>query len=805
MAAPVWLLSVDLQAKTATFTTGLADAAKAARGSFKDIKEGAAEAGGETGFSMMEARHSVMMLGEEFGIHLPRALAGFIAGLGPLGPALEAAFPFLAIAGLATLLLEHLSKMHEAGEKLAADQISFGTAAQNAFNALDEKLVQAKIRADELRNDHLGALKLQLEMIDHQSLSELIHSFDELGKAADEEMKGLESHWYTFGIGSDGANHALKEFGLEYRSLAAEGKGEEASGLLHGTLDQAKKILAFQKEGKDNSGTFSGPKEGADISKVWEAKNGLKATGVGWTEKEVQAQEQLVAALTKQVGIEERVAALKKQDDDNANKATANKGEAQASSAARQAAESMLRIGQQNIAAERAAADAQLTIHRASLEARLASDIDFAGRERDTQLAGNQAQVAALDKSGNDYSNQLKGLKEKALEITSEYDTKVAELAAKSATEENARNVTALQQGEREKIEAARQGSAERLAAIDAGIKQEQAANLQDTNFYRELLNQRVETLRQQTEEENKLRAEAAKEGADSDEKMGALSIAAEKQQMALEDSAHRVSAQQRIAEESRMANEEFANKMAALEREAAGLDKSGKDYENKLVQLQNHEKQLVKEHANELAEIKIRAEEESNQRILAAENRRNDAIARGLSQSIMGHQTWAKMVTNLGDQVVSGMLQNAIKSMLTDDMTKERDAAHAARKAYNIGIGIGGPAGMVLGPTFAAAAFAGVMAFNSGTDAVPGIGNTDSVAARLTPGEGVVPGGVMDGLRKMARDGGFSNGGTTQHLHYHPTYHVHTIDGDGMQDALEKNSHVVTKHIENTLRRMNK
>src|SRR6185503_869203 len=112
MAQPVWVLSVDLQAKTAVFQSGLADAAKAARGSFKDISQGAKEAGGETGYSMMEARHSVMMLGEEFGLRMPRALSGFIAGLGPVGPALEAAFPFLAIIGLAALFIEHLNKLH---------------------------------------------------------------------------------------------------------------------------------------------------------------------------------------------------------------------------------------------------------------------------------------------------------------------------------------------------------------------------------------------------------------------------------------------------------------------------------------------------------------------------------------------------------------------------------------------------------------------------------------------------------------------------------------------------------------------
>ena len=213
MAQPVWVLSVDLQTKTATFQTGMADAAKSARGAFQDIKQGAGEMGGATEYSMMEARHSVMILGEEFGVHLPRALTSFIASIGPLGGALEAAFPFLALSRVgATLLIEHLTKMHEAGEKLTDDQVNFGTACQNSFNVLQDKLIQSQIKSDELRNDHLGALKLQLDLIDKQSMGELVHSFEEVAKAADVVMKDLQGKWYTFGVGSDGASHALEQF-----------------------------------------------------------------------------------------------------------------------------------------------------------------------------------------------------------------------------------------------------------------------------------------------------------------------------------------------------------------------------------------------------------------------------------------------------------------------------------------------------------------------------------------------------------------------------------------------------------------
>lgn len=224
MAQPVWVLSVDLQTKTATFQTGLADAAKSARSSFSDIKGGAGEMGSSVGYSMGEARHGVMLLGEEFGVHLPRALTTFIAGLGPVGMAMSAAFPFLAILVGATLLVEHLEKMREAGEKLTEDQLKFGTAVNSAWNTLDQKLIQAQIRSDELRKDHLGALTHQLDLIDHQSMEELVHSFDTVAKAADVVMKELEGHWYTWGKGSEGAKHALDDFQAHYNNLLSTGK-----------------------------------------------------------------------------------------------------------------------------------------------------------------------------------------------------------------------------------------------------------------------------------------------------------------------------------------------------------------------------------------------------------------------------------------------------------------------------------------------------------------------------------------------------------------------------------------------------
>ena len=795
---------MDLQTKTATFQSGLSDAAKSARGAFSQIKEGSGDMGRAVSGNMMEARHGVILLGEEFGIHLPRGVTTFLASIGPVGAAMEAAFPFLAIAVGATILIEHLMAMHAAGVKLTEDQGKFGTAANNAFNQLDAKLIQAQIRSDELKNDHLGALKLQLELIDKTSMDELVHSFEEVAKTADVVMKGLAGHWYTFGIGSEGAKAALDAFQDKYNALLSTHKdadADQASNLLSGTLKTAQEVLAAQETIAANRKSGDGP---TDESHAAEQTLALHKASLTVTGAEIAAQQQLVEALNRQGAAEQEIAAIKKQDGANAKTAAHKTMSAQASGGERAAAEAQTRIAQQGLAAARSVAEAQLTIKRASVAERLAVDLDFLNREYAINEAGNAAQIGALDRMAADYPNALKALHEKALELTATHNAQMIEAQSKASVEQAAKDLTAVEQSEREKIEATQKGSDARLAAINAAIRAEETAGLEDTNYYRDLLNQRVQFTEAATEDQAKLIQEAGKESADNAEKTAALTEAAEKNANALADSSRRTSAEKRAAQETQAANTAFGVKLRGMENEAAALDKSGADYSNKLKQIQDKETQLIQAHENEITALKDKAEEERNARIMAAESRMTDSLASGLSKSIMGHENWSRMVVSLGDQAVSGMIENSIKIMLQQDKERLGDARKAATSAFTTGEKIGGPAGPILGPVFAAAAFAGVMAFQAG-GIVPGVGTGDIVPAMLTPGEGVVPKGVMAGLSDLAKAGGMGGGGHTTVVHVRPTYHVNTVDGDGMQDALEKHTGLLTKHFEGALRRMNK
>jgi hypothetical protein len=636
---------------------------------------------------------------------------------------MEAAFPFLAIIVGATLLLEHLSKMREEGAKLTESQVQFGTTVSTVLGNLDAKLLEAGIRTDELNHNHLAALNKQLELIDHQSMNELVQAFNVVSKAADVTFAQLKTSWYQFGAGSAGAMAALENFKTEYESLLAQGKDKEANDLLAGTLKSAQRVLDLQKQAKANqmvTGT-GGTAQKGDYNKFEEAKLALQKQGIAFTDKEVAAQESLVGALQAQVSVEDKIAALKAAQKSNAGQVTQDK---------------------------------------------IGGDQDKAARA--------QAQAARQEAEE----------KQKAWEAN--YREAVA----------------ALQENERLKIDATKQGSAARLAAIDSAIKEEESKGLQDTGFYRGLLAERVNIARQMNDEEKKLKAEAGKEAADVDMRMGELANAAKHAQAQLSMSAMRNSEQARIAEEQRFANEDFALKSQHNAKEIAALDQSGKEYENKLKALQDKQTELVREHENQITQIRNRAEEERNARTISAENHMDDAIARSLSGMLSRHESAAKMMIGLGDQIAAGMMETAIKSVLANDFTKESDAAAAARKAYLAGMHFPFPVNIVMGPALAAMAFASVMAFQEG-GLVPGNGTGDIVPARLEPGETVLTKRLTDGLTRQAQDSNSSGGSI--HVHHSPTYHVNTIDGDGIRKTLTDHKEEFAHHVQGELRKLNR
>ncbi len=678
MAAPVFVLSVDLQTKTATFQTGMADAARSAKEAFKGIKQDSAEmadgvedASARTNYSMTEARHGVMMLGEEFGVHLPRGLTTFIASLGPVGAAMEAAFPFLAIILGATLLIEHLVKVGEAAEKAAEAGRTLGDDLDKGIIKAKEGIINAEIEIRKLAGE--PAWDLIAEKIKLQDAEVGIENVQRLDKALQDLLKanGATSNWNPFNWLDHSDDLQAKAKTLK-ESMSGKSQTEQ-TGVLTDVLTMQSKILEQMKGQTDVSAA--------------QLKN--QQAYVDFLKKETE---------------------LIQQQADTA----------------------------------------------------VGADQAKQGKDRESRIKEAEAEQAKL------YETQQRGL-ERRRKAEEEYSKKVVE-AAKKAGEEKEKEAD------------------EELKATDAVSK--------------EMLDQLKERAR--------IGEQLGKEEAEHTKKMAALeqqeTAASTKEMVKL----HRSRSEEVLAAQIAGENADYEAQMQAYKIELGALDQFSKEFQVKKKQIDDREQELTKAHENKITQIRMQAEEERNSRILSAAHRADAEMASGLSKVIEGQESFGKMITSLGQQVATGMLENAMKSIMANDMTKTSDAAAAGRKGWLMGQKFPFPVDLVMAPALAAAAFSAVMAFNEG-GIVPGFGDRDTVPAMLTPGEGVIPRKVMEGLVKAgehqqpesqpghARGGGDSRSGAPSTV-----IHVHAKDADSF---MRSHSQILSKqqHAQNLAHKRNR
>lgn len=656
MAQPVWVLSVDLQAKTATFQTGLAEAARSARSSFQEISSSANEMGNNMGRSTMNVRAGIGLLDNTIrGDHM-RALADLIREYSQTSIVM-AALPFAATAGMIALAasgifaaVQHFRELREEQEKIGNDQTKLGTTINEVWGGLDAKILQAGKQADELRNNHLGALSKELALIDHQSMAELVRELETVAKAADVVFGDLKSHWYTMGIGADGAKHALEQFQTQYDSLIAQGKDKDASDLLRGTRDSAEKVLNAMRDMRNSTsgGGMLGPH--VDYDKYNSAKKTLNGAGVGSTDKEVQAQVALVDALNAQLGVETRIGELKKIDSGNATRSTAMEMSRQSAEAARQAVDSQLKMGESAIAADKATAEARLTISHASVDERVRSEMEFAARERDVQNAANQAQIAALDKMGKDYPNQLKALNEKSLEIEQQYQSQVAGITARGQEAAAQRQLQDIEESIRQQIQSTREGSMARVAAIDAGLKREAALNMQALDSYRELETQRTEAVRKAADEQ--LQQQIATVEAQA--KVKEMQAEHEAQRTRLSPDYDSQSTQARAQFEILAAADIYRVKAEALAKTAALQKQAGESQAKELQATYAKLAELTQQYENQVAEIQEKATSQQGNTQREAVAKMADTYAQGFMSILQGHERFASLMQSMTNRIAS-------------------------------------------------------------------------------------------------------------------------------------------------------
>jgi hypothetical protein len=214
---------------------------------------------------------------------------------------------------------------------------------------------------------------------------------------------------------------------------------------------------------------------------------------------------------------------------------------------------------------------------------------------------------------------------------------------------------------------------------------------------------------------------------------------------------------------------------------------------------------------------------------MIASQKKVADAVASTAAKSIMSGKNMGAAFQQLSKQMATTALTNFMELETIEGRKKLKDAEGSARGAYAgvMKMNLPPPIAFPLAIGAAAAAFAGIMAFGEG-GIVPGVGSSDSVPARLMPGEIILPTDLSKGLQNMATNSRFSGSaqptfnssagihpaiasqalsqsqGRSGHTFVNsPT--VHAVDSEGVDRMLTKHNAVFQRHLTSTLRKMNK
>ncbi len=184
-------VNISLRMSLAQFRQDVRDGTESARNSTRQM---ASEMKGGT----QEAKAAMALLGEEIGVSIPRHLRTFIAQLPGVATALSAAFNSIAVLALIELIVKVVEKVQDLDKRArgaATAWDSLHTEGEKALRAVDVRLLEIQKRLDELKGNHLAALRDTFKLIDAQTLDHLASEFDKIGKKTDEIFLKLRRNW----------------------------------------------------------------------------------------------------------------------------------------------------------------------------------------------------------------------------------------------------------------------------------------------------------------------------------------------------------------------------------------------------------------------------------------------------------------------------------------------------------------------------------------------------------------------------------------------------------------------------------
>jgi hypothetical protein len=170
----------------------------------------AEEAGERTQVAMREARGEVALLGEEFGIHLPRHVRSFIAEIPGVGEALGAAFSATAILFVAQAIVQVSEKL----SKLTADFLIYTDtmkAADSEEARHDQTLQHLKdtLEKDQEALDKFGKSTLELAQMKVAKLTKALEAAKAAANDLKEQAGSTELQYSKWGMAIDAVTSRL--------------------------------------------------------------------------------------------------------------------------------------------------------------------------------------------------------------------------------------------------------------------------------------------------------------------------------------------------------------------------------------------------------------------------------------------------------------------------------------------------------------------------------------------------------------------------------------------------------------------
>jgi Lambda phage tail tape-measure protein (Tape_meas_lam_C) len=226
VSAKVATAYVELVAQTASFKKAMGEAQGLVR-----------ETSAKMRADMTEAKGSIALLGEEVGVHMPRHLRTFVAGLPGVATAMSAAFNAVAVFALLNVVVETGRKVVEFAKKNEEAARKAREAWQDAFTPISDSNNKLELTKTKLEN--------AIAKIEHKPENKIKEAIEEATVAADELGRHLDADIRKIADTLKGEQHGmasqifLKQTGANAAAKIAEDVREKFNQIAAGTYKPA--------------------------------------------------------------------------------------------------------------------------------------------------------------------------------------------------------------------------------------------------------------------------------------------------------------------------------------------------------------------------------------------------------------------------------------------------------------------------------------------------------------------------------------------------------------------------------------